>query len=468
MKETVMEILKAVNIFFLLYLLIYATYLFAGVVEGALRLYRSNKLKKVNNIIRHDYYYPVSILVPAYNEEVTIVDSIRSLLDLNYRLYEIVIVDDGSKDRTSEVLINEFGLKKTSRPIRKSVRCKDAIEIYETDDYKVRITLVRKYNGGKGDALNMGINVSRFPYFVSMDADSMLQKDSLENIVMPLMTDDKTVAVGGLVRVAQCVKMDNGEVIGYHLPAKDPIICMQVMEYDRSFLASRILMDGYNGNMIISGAFGLFKKDVVIACGGYDTATIGEDMELVVRLHEFCRNNKIDYNMHYATDAICWSQAPTRLSDLKKQRRRWHLGLFQSLSKHKGMFLRERFGLVGNLSYFYYLFYELLSPFIEMIGWGVMLTSMWAGLLNFRFMISLYVLYAVYGAVITITAFFQRIYTQNLRISTSDFVMAVIMCFVENIFFRQVLEFFRMTAFIGYRKNKNNWGSIKRVKQQFD
>lgn len=468
MKEIVFEILKYVNIFFLIYLLIYATYLFASVVQGALRLYNTNKLKKVKNVIKHDFYFPVSILVPAYNEEVTIVDSILSLLELDYRLYEIIVVDDGSKDRTSDVLIEKFNLKKVNRPIRKAVKCKDAKEIYESNDYKVKITLVKKYNGGKGDALNMGINASSYPYFICMDADSMLQRDSLEKIVMPLMSDDKTVAVGGLVRVAQCVKMDEGNVVGYHLPVNDPVICMQVMEYDRSFLASRILMDGYNGNMIISGAFGLFKKDIVIACGGYDTATIGEDMELVVRIHEFCCNNKIPYNMHYATDAVCWSQAPTKLGDLKKQRRRWHLGLFQSLMKHSQMFMNPRYGLVGNLSYFYYLFYELLSPFIEVIGWIVMILSIWAGLLNFRFMISLYLLYAIYGAVITITAFFQRIYTQNLRISRSDLMMAIVMCFVENIFFKQVLEFFRITAFIGYGKNKHNWGSITRVKQEFD
>lgn len=161
----------------------------------------------------------------------------------------------------------------------------------------------------------MGINASRYPYFICVDADSMLQKDSLERIVQPAMEDDAVVAVGGLIRVAQCIQIEeDGAALSYHLPWNF-LTGMQVMEYDRSFLASRILLDGFNGNMIISGAFGLFKKDVVIAAGGYATDTLGEDMELVAKLHVFCRNNLHRYSIRYEPNAICWSQAPSTLGD---------------------------------------------------------------------------------------------------------------------------------------------------------
>ncbi|HJA68196.1 MAG TPA: glycosyltransferase family 2 protein [Candidatus Mediterraneibacter cottocaccae] len=281
-------ILKFVNVFFLFYLMIYATYLLLSVSVGAWDLYYANKMRRIKNEIRHDFYFPVSILVPAYNEEVTIVDSIESLLKLNYRLYEIIIVDDGSSDDTVKVLVEHFKMRMEHRPIRKRLMCEQEKAVYKAEGLRVPVTLISKHNGGKGDALNMGINASAYPYFLCIDADSMLQTDSLEKIVQPVMEEDNVVAVGGLVRAAQSLKIKDGKRVGYRMPW-NLVTSMQIMEYDRSFLAARILMDRFNGNMIISGAFGLFKKDVVIAAGGYDRETLGEDMELVVRLHVFFR-----------------------------------------------------------------------------------------------------------------------------------------------------------------------------------
>lgn len=464
MIDFVDAFLRGVGVFFLLYLILYASYLFFSVAVGAGKLYQRDQMQRIRNELKHDYYVPVSILVPAYNEQVTIADSVRSLLRLQYRLYEVIVVDDGSRDHTAEELIQAFQLRKIHRPIHRRVDCKQAREVYETKVGPVRLTLICKDNGGKGDALNMGINAARFPYFLCIDADSMLQKDSLEKIVQPVLEDDGIVAVGGLIRVAQCVDMDDGAVNGYRLPL-NPIIAMQVVEYDRSFLASRILMDQFNGNLIISGAFGLFRKDVVVAAGGYDTDTLGEDMELVVKLHVFCRNNQMKYSIRYEPNAVCWSQAPTSLRDLMKQRRRWHLGLFQSMTKYWQIFGNLHFGLVGILSYLYYLLFELLSPVIEVFGLLTMTVAACFGLLNVPFMLQFFLLYSVYGAILTMTAFFQRIYTQGLRISAGDTAKAVLMCLLEGLFFRYVLSFVRVTAFLGYKRRKREWGSIKRTKQ---
>lgn len=457
-------ILKFVNWFFLFYLMIYATYLLLSVSVGAWDLYYANKMRRIKNEIKHDFYFPVSILVPAYNEEVTIVDSIESLLKLDYRLYEIIIVDDGSSDDTVKVLVEHFKMRMVHRPIRKRLMCEQEKAVYRAEGLKVPVTLISKHNGGKGDALNMGINASSYPYFLCIDADSMLQADSLEKIVQPVMEEDNVVAVGGLVRAAQSLKIKDGKRIGYRMPW-NLVTSMQIMEYDRSFLASRILMDRFNGNMIISGAFGLFKKDIVIAAGGYDRETLGEDMELVVRLHVFCRNNKIPYSVRYEPDAVCWSQVPESLGDLRKQRRRWHLGLFQSLMKHRKVFMNPVYGWLGMVSYLYYLLYELLSPVFQVVGWAAMAVSAMLGILNWDFMIRFYLMYTMYNAVLTITIFFQRIYTLNLKMSVIDVVKAVIICVLENVFFRLFLEVVRATAFIGYGKRKKQWGSIKRVKQ---
>ena len=457
--------LRGVGTFFLLYLILYATYLFLSVLVGAWRLYQHDRMAQIRNELRHDYYVPISVLVPAYNEEVTIVDSVRSLMELNYRLYEIIVIDDGSKDETAARLIEAFSMRRVERPVHLRLKCRPLKAVYEAPGTKVKLTLVRKENGGKGDSLNMGINVSRYPYFLCMDADSLLQKDSLEKIAQPVLEDDCVVAVGGLIRVAQCVEMENGEVVGYHLPA-NPVTCMQVMEYDRSFLASRSLMDQFNGNLIISGAFGLFKKETVVAAGGYDAGTLGEDMELVVKLHVYCRNNQQKYAIRYEPNAVCWSQAPTSLKDLMKQRRRWHLGLFQSMVLHRQIFANPRFGLVSWISYMYYLLFELLSPAIEVFGILTMVLAACFGFLNVPFMLRYFLFYAAYGAAMTMTAFFQRIYTQNLRITLLDAARALAMCFMESLFFRYVLSFVRVTSFIGYKRKKNQWGAIKRVKQQ--
>ena len=463
MTGAISVFLKGTGVFFLIYLLLYATYLFASVTVGAYNLYKRDRMRKVKNELKHEYYFPVSILVPAYNEEVTILDSVESLLSLDYRLYEVIVVDDGSRDRTSELMVEHFRMHEVTRPIRMSIPCQKVKAVYEARVGRVRLTLVTKENGGKGDALNMGINASRYPYFLCIDADSMLQRDSLERIVQPVLERDDVVAVGGLIRVAQCVGMQDGQVTSYHLPW-NLLTSMQVMEYDRSFLASRILLNCFNGNLIISGAFGLFKKDVVIAAGGYDAHTLGEDMELVVKLHTFCRNNMRSYSILYEPNAVCWSQAPASLGDLRRQRRRWHLGLFQSMVKYRQIFMNPRFGLVGSLSYLYYLLYELFSPQIELFGLCTIALAAAIGQLNVVFMLRFYLLYAVYGAILTMTAFFQRIYTQNLHISRTDIVKACLMCLMENLFFRFFLDFARATAFIGYKKRKDQWGQIKRFR----
>lgn len=459
--ETIGLFLKIIAIFFLLYLLLYITFLLLSVIVGAINLYDKEKKREIKNELKHEYYFPISIIVPAYNEEVTILDSIKSLLNLDYKLYEIIVVDDGSKDNTSQKLIDHYNMIKVDRPIRKVLKCQEELGIYEAPDTNVSLTLIKKKNGGKGDVLNMGINASKYPYFVCIDADSVLQKDSLERIAQPVIENENVVAVGGYIRIAQSMKMKDGEIENCILPA-NLIVLMQIMEYDRSFLASRILMNEYNGNLIISGAFGLFKKETVIAVGGYDCDTLGEDMELVVKLHDFCCKHKIKYQISYEPSAVCWSEAPSTLKDLKTQRVRWHRGLFQCMHKYREMFLNPLYGLIGSISYLYYLIYELLSPVIEIFGLFATILAGSIGLLNIPFMIRFYLIYALFGALLTITSFLQRVYTQNLRIYKRDVLKVTLLCLVENSLFRLYLDFIRMTAFIGYKKKRTDWGELER------
>ena len=463
MYDGIKLFLTIVGYFFIAYLIGYSTFLFLSVIVGSLDLYKRNRQEKFKSILPTDYYLPISIIVPAHNEEITVVDTVRSLLALDYRSYEIIVVDDGSSDATSEVLAEAFDMHVVHRPIRRRIECRREECVYETSAQKVPLTLIRKENGGKADALNMGINASTFPYFICMDADSVLQYDSLRRIAQPVLEDGKVVAVGGIVRISNDVELENGRVKRYRLP-RSILAFMQVLEYDRSFLASRILFDRFNGSLIISGAFGLFKKDTVIAVGGYDNKTMGEDMELVVKLHEYCTINGIDYAIRYATDAICWTQVPERLRDLCKQRKRWHLGLFQSMYKHRIMFCNYRFGAVSYVSYLYFLIYELLSPFIEVFGVFTMVLAWWCDLINVPFMLLFFLIYAVFGGVLTLTAFFSRIYTADLSVSFRDGVKAVCLCLFELGLLRFILAWVRCTAFVGYKKKKLNWGRIERRK----
>ena len=357
-------------------------------------------------------------------------------------------------------------MHRVSRPIHRQIECQPEEFIYETRDTRVPLTVIRKKNGGKADALNMGINAANYPSFICMDADSVLQYDSLKNISQPILEKPNVVAVGGLIRLSNDVELENCRVKKYQLP-KNIIACMQVLEYDRSFLASRIMFDKFNGSLIISGAFGLFKKDVVIAAGGYNNKTMGEDMELVVKLHEYCTVNNMKYTICYATDAICWTQAPEKLSNLKKQRKRWHLGLFQSMIKHRKMLFNPKFGAVGYISYLYFLIYELLSPFIEIFGVLTMLLAFATDLINIPFMVLFFLIYAVFGSVLSLTAFFSRIYTSDLKVTFSDAVKACLLCVFEITCLRFVLAWVRATAFFGYRKKKLQWGRIERKKINF-
>lgn len=465
LMDAVKVFLNGVGVFFVLYLIGYSTFLFLSVVVGASTLYRTRQQVRLKNVLEQNYYVPVSIIVPAYNEETTVVETVRSLLALDYTIYEIIVVDDGSKDDTSQVLIDAFQMRRIRRPIRRQVVCQPEEFIYSAFGQKVPITLVRKRNGGKADALNMGINLSQYPYFICMDADSVLQYDSLREIVRPVLEDDNVVAVGGSVRPCNGVELENGRVKKYQLP-DNLLACMQVLEYDRSFLAARILFDKFNGSLIISGAFGLFQKEMVIACGGYDRTTMGEDMELVVKLHEYCVSNALPYRIRYAAGAICWTQVPERLKDLRTQRRRWHLGLFQSMGRHRRIFGNLQYGAVGLISYLYFLLYELFSPYIELFGMLTVLLAFWVDLINVPFMILFYIIYAVFGSVLSLTAFFSRIQTIDLKLSFSDGVKAVLLCLFEVTFLRFVLAFERTTALIGYRKKRMSWGRIERKKIQ--
>lgn len=456
------------NVFFLYYMFIYAIVFFISTIFAILNLNEDKRNKMYLNELSlksTDNYVPVSILVPAYNEEETICDCVESLSYVDYPEYEIIVIDDGSNDDTSNKLINKFELKKVPRPIRRLVKCKNEQFIYEgyiKDG--IKLILVKKENGGKADALNMGINVSKYPLFISLDADSILQRDSISNIVMPFMEDDTTIAVGGSIKVANQVVLDKGQVIKV-MPPKKILTIFQTIEYYRVFLTTRVWFNSFNGNLIISGAFGLFKKNAVLNVGGYDTDTVGEDMDLVVKLHSFYRKNKIKYKIKYEYKAICWSQVPEKLKDLKGQRRRWHIGLITSLNSHRYIFLNPKYGLVGIFSFLYFVVYEMFSCIIDVFGLIIILISYFSGLLNLKFLITFLFIYIFYSVIISLTAIILENYMFKYILKLSTLLKLMLFAFLESFGYRQLCSWYRITGFIGYRKRKYQWNKISRKKQ---
>lgn len=456
------------NAFFLYYMFIYAIVFFISTIFAILNLNEDKRNKMYLNELSlksTDNYVPVSILVPAYNEEETICDCVESLSYVDYPEYEIIVIDDGSNDDTSNKLINKFELKKVPRPIRRLVKCKNEQFIYEgyiKDG--IKLILVKKENGGKADALNMGINVSKYPLFISLDADSILQRDSISNIVMPFMEDDTTIAVGGSIKVANQVVLDKGQVIKV-MPPKKILTIFQTIEYYRVFLTTRVWFNSFNGNLIISGAFGLFKKNAVLNVGGYDTDTVGEDMDLVVKLHSFYRKNKIKYKIKYEYKAICWSQVPEKLKDLKGQRRRWHIGLITSLNSHRYIFLNPKYGLVGIFSFLYFVVYEMFSCIIDVFGLIIILISYFSGLLNLKFLITFLFIYIFYSVIISLTAIILENYMFKYILKLSTLLKLMLFAFLESFGYRQLCSWYRITGFIGYRKRKYQWNKISRKKQ---
>lgn len=403
---------------------------------------------------------PISVLVPAYNEESTIVNNINSLLALNYPSYEVIVINDGSKDDTFKKIVEAYKLKEITQPVRYLIKTKKIRGIYKNIDIP-KLTLVDKENGGKADALNVGINISKYPVFTSIDADSMLESDSLVRVIMPFIEDKLTVAVGGIVRIVNGSKVKDGKVEAIGLP-NNGLAMFQVVEYLRAFLTGRMGWDALGCLLIISGAFGAFKKDVVVQVGGYSSNTIGEDMELVVKIHKFLRKNKFQYKIKFIPDPVCWTQAPEKIKDLRGQRRRWQIGLMDSLFRHKELLLNPKYGIIGMFGVPYFWIFEMLGPVIETLGYIFIPLSYAFGLLNTQYFIIFLVSSILYGIILSIGAILLEEYTFSKYPSIKQLFKLSWYGVLENFGYRQMTTFFRIDAIIRFKKFRNSWGKIKR------
>lgn len=423
---------------------------------------RHNSFSDYRILVQSELIAPVSILAPAYNEEATVVESVKSLLKLNYGTYEVVIINDGSKDRTLETLVNEFEMFHSKQVYNPMIETKEVRGIYKSHrpEYK-NLVVVDKKNGGKADALNVGLSVAEYDYVCCIDADSLLEDDALQKVMKPFMEDETVIAVGGIVRIANGCEVVNGRVVKVGLSDK-PLPIFQVVEYFRAFLSGRMAWQGINGLLIISGAFGLFKKAAVLEVGGYKHDSIGEDMELVTRLHKFKREKQEKYRIVFVPNPVCWTEAPDSLTMLARQRNRWHRGLLDTLLLHRKMFLNPRYGVIGMAAMPYFVFIELLGPVIEFFGYVTLIILLVLGALNLELTILFFIVALFYGVMFSVGAVLLEEISFERYPKAKDLALLLSFGVIENFGYRQMTAWWRVKAFWDYFRGRKSWGAMQR------
>ncbi|MFN8165323.1 MAG: glycosyltransferase [Bacteroidia bacterium] len=337
----------------------------------------------------------ISIIAPAYNESATIVENLRSLLNIHYVNFEVIIVNDGSKDNTLQLMIDAYSLEPVPYAFEPKLESKPIRAIYKSTIPSLsKLTVIDKVNGGKADALNAGINVSKYDLFAAIDVDCILEYESLLKMVKPFMEEtenDRVIAVGGVVRIANSCEVHEGKITKVNIP-EQMIPRIQVLEYIRAFLLGRMAWSRLNGLILISGAFGMFDKKIAIEAGGYNHRTVGEDMELVIRMRRLMEEKKTKYRVVYLPDPLCWTEAPSNFKILSKQRNRWTRGTAETLWIHKKLIFNPRYHFLGMISMPFWFLFEWLAPIVESTAFLYLIMMAFLGILNLELFVTLFVL----------------------------------------------------------------------------
>lgn len=404
---------------------------------------------------------PVSILVPAYNEESTVVENVRSLLTLDYPSHEIIVINDGSIDDTLKRLIEGFNLEPVDLIYRPIIKTHPVKGFYINPKIS-NLIVISKENSGKADSLNVGINMAKSPYFCCVDADTVLEKDALLRLIKPVIeSKESVVACGGILRIANGCTIRGGQIYKVALPS-DLLSNLQVVEYLRAFLFGRASWSAFNSLMVIAGAFSLFHKKSVMEIGGYSLNTVSEDMELVVRLHRKMMEKREPYRIVFVSDPIGWTEVPTGMKMLRRQRMRWHRGLAETLFMNIKMLLNPRYGKIGLLSMPYQFFIELIGPLVEVIGYGVVILSFMTGVIGLRLFIFFLFLAFLYGIFLSAGSVLLEEITYRRYPKWSDMIRLLFTAVIENIGYRQLISWWRVRALFSLVYKPRRWEYVQK------
>ena len=425
---------------------------------------RKSSFTDYNLLASSEYSSTVSLLAPAYNEGANIIENVRSLLAVHYNNIELIVINDGSKDDTLQKLIEAYHLVKIPFLVNEKIKTKSIRGIYKSrNSLYHKLTVIDKINGGKADALNTGINVASNKYMVCVDVDCILEQDAMLKLIKPFLeeTNKRVIATGGVIRIANSCEIVNGKLVKVHLP-KQFLPMMQCLEYIRAFLLGRMAWSRMNGLLIISGAFGAFDREIVIKAGGYNTDTVGEDMELIVRMRRYMHENKLPYKVTFIPDPLCWTEAPGSYKILGRQRNRWTRGTIETLQIHKKMFFNYRFGILGLLSYPYWFFFELLAPLIEFSGFMFFIIFVASGFITWPFSLLLPGLVLAFGFLYSVFAILIEVLTFNQYKKRTEVLKLILIALAEPIFFHPFVVWSAVSGNIDFLRKKKSWGEMTR------
>ena len=403
----------------------------------------------------------ISVIAPAYNEAMSIRESVRAQLALHYPKHEVIVVNDGSRDNTLELLVNEFRLYRSARMPSGTLPSQPVRAVYESCD-PIRLVVVDKENGGKADSLNAGINFARSPLVAAVDSDSLMEKDALLHIVRPFLEDPEgTLATGGIVRVVNDCRVEHGEVTNVVAP-RSFIARIQALEYLRAFLGGRVAFSLLDSMLLISGAFGMFRRDALLAAGGFDTNTVGEDMEIVVRIQRIWRGRGLKARVLFVPEPVCWTEVPETWKDLHRQCNRWQRGTVETLRKHRGMFFRPRLGMPAMFALPYFAVFELFGPAFELAGYLCTIVGLATGILDTK--IALLFLFAsiALGLLLSATALVMEEFTARRYSAPGDLGRFMLTAVLENFGYRQLMCVWRAQGLIDGLRGKKGWGKMHR------
>ena len=454
------------TVFFVFTVVLFFGYMVMGYLATKQNLHykRKNSFGDLSKLMASPLAPSITIIAPAYNEGMTIIENIKSLLSLKYVDYEVMVVNDGSKDDTLEKMIQAYDLIKIDQKIDPNWQSKPIRGIYKSRHKAFKkLTVIDKENGGKSDALNTGMQLSTNRYVGCIDVDCLLLPDALLHVVKSFYQrrEKRVIAVGGVIRVANSCVINNGNLDEIKLP-KNWLARFQLLEYTRSFVLGRMAWSSIDSLLIISGAFGFFDREIAVAAGGYDTNTVGEDMEIVFRMRRYMHERKLPYTVEYIPDPLCWTEVPEEIKILMNQRDRWCRGNFETLKKHRDMFFNPKFGRLGLISYPYWFFYEWMAPLLEFVGFIFIILFYYLGILNLKFFIAITCAVFSFSIMFSFFAILWEVYSYN-QYKKRDVLILMFFAILEPFVFHPMVTFAAVRG--NYKKLfkiKSGWGTITR------
>jgi len=459
-------------IFHYLFFIYTVAVILSYIILGTISLIETNQYLKKNKFVNYKEILSsnispsISIIAPAYNESLNIVENVRSLLSSHYVNYDVIIVNDGSKDDSLEKLIEVYNLVKVDYLVNEQIPTKPLREgiFKSTNPAFEKLIVIDKENGGKSDALNMGLNISKSQYTACIDVDCLLLEDALQKMIKPFLelTEVKVIATGGVIRIANACTIKDGKLLDVDMP-KSMLERAQILEYIRSFLLGRMAWSKLNGLLVISGAFGMFDKKIAIEVGGYDTNTVGEDMEIIVRMRRHMEEEKRKYRVAYIPDPLCWTEAPDSHKIFISQRNRWTRGTIETLRKHRKIGLNPKYRSLGLVSFPFWFIFERMAPIIEVVGLIYFCVLMFLNALRWDYAFVFFIAAYFFTVVFSLVAILSEEHTYHQYKKKGTGIKLVITTFLEPFIFHPFVLYAAIRGNFDYIFNKNKkWGVMKR------